>query len=299
MKRSTGEVVEKWIKIKYDYMPKYCKTCMIQGHDEPQCYVKHLKLHLARQNSDTREGDTGKKNLWQKELTEELETDANNDGNHIKGKEGHGRILEGEFEEDKFLEGKQYKGWRSKKKINQVWNKVRIITTNKFEALNGKEETDNLEQQHREISEGTKITTKQWVEDTFSVPSKTTHEEKDIEEAGNTNSNVEKVMNQREETSPNMGNQEARSDNSQRGIHTKLVDRKEEGIHTPTGLQLVHIQIDAALREVLEEQIKNIHDLDEEMKENIQQISRAGDLSEENTVQKGKEELSIIDIFRI
>ncbi|KAG5592651.1 hypothetical protein H5410_043165 [Solanum commersonii] len=148
------------------------------------------------QNSNTKEGDTGKKNFRQKELTEELETDANNDENHIKGKEGHGRVLEGEFEEDRFLEGKQYKEGPSKKKINQVWNRVRIITTNKFEALNGKEETDNLEQQHREISEGTKITTKQWVEDTFSVPSKTAHEEKDIEEAGNTTSNVEKVMNQ-------------------------------------------------------------------------------------------------------
>ncbi|KAK6777948.1 hypothetical protein RDI58_024666 [Solanum bulbocastanum] len=252
---------------------------MIQGHDEPQCYVEHPELHPARQNSDTREGDTGKTKLRQKELTEELETDANNDENHIKGKEGHGRILEGQFEEDRFLEGKQYKGGQSKKKINQVWNKVGIITTNKFEALNGKEETDNLEQQHQEISEGTKITTKQWVKDT-SVPSKTAHEEKDIEEAGNTNSNVEKVMNQREENSPNMGNQEATSDNSQRGIHTELVDKKEEGRHTPTGLQLVPVQIASALREVSEEKIKNMHDLDEdeEMEENIQQISRAGDL---------------------
>lgn len=34
IKQKGGEVVEKWIKIKYDYVPKYCKTCIIQGHDE-------------------------------------------------------------------------------------------------------------------------------------------------------------------------------------------------------------------------------------------------------------------------
>ncbi|KAG5587094.1 hypothetical protein H5410_047528 [Solanum commersonii] len=38
MRRFNGEVMEKWVKIKYDYVPKYCKTCMIQGHDEQQCY---------------------------------------------------------------------------------------------------------------------------------------------------------------------------------------------------------------------------------------------------------------------
>ena len=41
LKRSNGEIVEKWVKIKYDYMQKYCKTYMIQGHDEEKCYVKH------------------------------------------------------------------------------------------------------------------------------------------------------------------------------------------------------------------------------------------------------------------
>lgn len=29
-----GDVMKKWIHIKYDYIPKYCKICMIQGHDE-------------------------------------------------------------------------------------------------------------------------------------------------------------------------------------------------------------------------------------------------------------------------
>ncbi|KAG5629064.1 hypothetical protein H5410_000781 [Solanum commersonii] len=40
------EVSEKWIKIKYDYVPKYCETCMIQGHNEEQYVVVHPELYL-------------------------------------------------------------------------------------------------------------------------------------------------------------------------------------------------------------------------------------------------------------
>lgn len=45
MKRKDGEMVEKWTKINYDYVPKYCKTCMIQGHNEEQCHVEHPELY--------------------------------------------------------------------------------------------------------------------------------------------------------------------------------------------------------------------------------------------------------------
>lgn len=32
VKKGNEEVLDKWIPIKYDYLPKYCTTCMIQGH---------------------------------------------------------------------------------------------------------------------------------------------------------------------------------------------------------------------------------------------------------------------------
>lgn len=32
IKKVNGEVDEKLVKIKYDYAPKYYRTCMIQGH---------------------------------------------------------------------------------------------------------------------------------------------------------------------------------------------------------------------------------------------------------------------------
>lgn len=46
-----GDVLKKWIQIKYDYVPKYCKTCLIQGHDENQCYVKNLELFKKKKGN--------------------------------------------------------------------------------------------------------------------------------------------------------------------------------------------------------------------------------------------------------
>ncbi|OIS97070.1 hypothetical protein A4A49_00208 [Nicotiana attenuata] len=40
-----GPKESKWIKIKYNYMPKYCNTCKKQGHIELDCGVVHPKLH--------------------------------------------------------------------------------------------------------------------------------------------------------------------------------------------------------------------------------------------------------------
>ncbi|KAG5605256.1 hypothetical protein H5410_026748 [Solanum commersonii] len=45
MRMNNEEIMEKWIKIKYDYVPKYCQTCMIQGHNEEQCFVVHPELY--------------------------------------------------------------------------------------------------------------------------------------------------------------------------------------------------------------------------------------------------------------
>ena len=57
MINQSGEVMEKWIKIRYDYVPKYCKTCMIQGHNEEECYVIHLELY-PKEKTGHKEGQT-------------------------------------------------------------------------------------------------------------------------------------------------------------------------------------------------------------------------------------------------
>lgn len=48
IKKKGRKVIEKWIKIKYDYVPKYCKTCIIQVHDEQQCFMEHSELFQQR-----------------------------------------------------------------------------------------------------------------------------------------------------------------------------------------------------------------------------------------------------------
>lgn len=50
------EVVEKCIKIKYDYVAKYCQTSKIQGHNKEKWYVVHLELHPYKEKSHQQEG---------------------------------------------------------------------------------------------------------------------------------------------------------------------------------------------------------------------------------------------------
>lgn len=53
--KTTGEIVEKWINISYDHLPKYCKTCKLQGHDEQGCYVLHPELYQKKEETDVRQ----------------------------------------------------------------------------------------------------------------------------------------------------------------------------------------------------------------------------------------------------
>ncbi|KAG5594841.1 hypothetical protein H5410_036073 [Solanum commersonii] len=53
--------MRKWINIKYDYVPKYYQTCMIQEHNEQQCYVEEV----TQQRKDTEEDEDMEYNIQQ------------------------------------------------------------------------------------------------------------------------------------------------------------------------------------------------------------------------------------------
>lgn len=36
------------VKIKYDFLPKYCKECKLQGHNDLECRVLHPELRPLR-----------------------------------------------------------------------------------------------------------------------------------------------------------------------------------------------------------------------------------------------------------
>lgn len=38
---ATGETRMEWVKISYNFQPKYCKECRIQGHDMFECWRLH------------------------------------------------------------------------------------------------------------------------------------------------------------------------------------------------------------------------------------------------------------------
>lgn len=61
IKKKTGEVEVKWIQIKYDYLPKYCKKCNLQDHEEKECFVLHPELYDDHKKEDSKV-DIGKKN---------------------------------------------------------------------------------------------------------------------------------------------------------------------------------------------------------------------------------------------
>ncbi|KAK6782071.1 hypothetical protein RDI58_019867 [Solanum bulbocastanum] len=67
IKKPTGEVMEKWVRIRYDYAPKYCKTCIIQGHEEQQCYVEHPELYPKIEKKDHEQNEKRWRNAHSKE----------------------------------------------------------------------------------------------------------------------------------------------------------------------------------------------------------------------------------------
>ncbi|KAG5600699.1 hypothetical protein H5410_032069 [Solanum commersonii] len=60
-KASLGEIISKWINIKYDYMLKYCKTCKLQGHTEMECFVLHPELKVLNDKGENN-GDSQHQN---------------------------------------------------------------------------------------------------------------------------------------------------------------------------------------------------------------------------------------------
>lgn len=53
----TGPEESKWIMIRYDYMPKYYKSCKKQGHKEEECWVINPYLRqFEDQDNDKKNG---------------------------------------------------------------------------------------------------------------------------------------------------------------------------------------------------------------------------------------------------
>lgn len=58
IRKKSGEITDKWIQIKYDYLLKYFHTCKLQGHNEEECFVLYPELF----QEDTKQVDKEKDN---------------------------------------------------------------------------------------------------------------------------------------------------------------------------------------------------------------------------------------------
>lgn len=51
----TRDMKFKWVKVQYNYMPKYCRKCCLQGHDEHNCWTIHLELYDGKSDQEGKE----------------------------------------------------------------------------------------------------------------------------------------------------------------------------------------------------------------------------------------------------
>lgn len=97
IKKKSGEILSKWMQIKYNSFSKYCRTCKLQEHNEDACFVllpklfdggkKDNKLKDDKQNKDM---DKNKKKEGEHNHKKEMDMqklERGNDG--IKGKGLH------------------------------------------------------------------------------------------------------------------------------------------------------------------------------------------------------------------
>ncbi|XP_055825039.1 uncharacterized protein LOC129893512 [Solanum dulcamara] len=67
----SGIIKSKWVRINYDYLPKYCKHCRLQGHEEKECRIlnpelaKHSREDLQKENIEDTTIETQNKEVSQ------------------------------------------------------------------------------------------------------------------------------------------------------------------------------------------------------------------------------------------
>ncbi|KAH0672954.1 hypothetical protein KY290_025238 [Solanum tuberosum] len=129
----TGEVKEKWITIKYDYVPKYCKNCNLQGHNENECFIIHPELYQET------EGTEAYKKEQVRRGDEELPKEDTR-----KAKVGENEVFQEQRRKTYHKGGRQqYKG-----KVEQKWNPIPQVqekgtaTSNKFGVLDNTKEDE-------------------------------------------------------------------------------------------------------------------------------------------------------------
>ncbi|KAH0665726.1 hypothetical protein KY290_027962 [Solanum tuberosum] len=129
VRKRTWEITEKWIAINYDYVPKYCKSCKLQGHNEKECFIIHPELYPKEDEKEVEK-------IEKRESTRgEPKQGESNAFTEQRRKNGNGR---GSFPNKG---GKRAQVWNPK---NNQARDQNIETNNKYEALEEEKDEDEV-----------------------------------------------------------------------------------------------------------------------------------------------------------
>ncbi|XP_059289878.1 uncharacterized protein LOC132043402 [Lycium ferocissimum] len=144
----TGQSKSKWIKLNYDYLPKYCKHCKLQGHGEEEC--RSLHPELQRQfREETKKNETIEVEAQQKK-------ENNRGGWNYKGKKEWMKSRHNKYVRDKSRIIIAEIGKENNKKEDKT-----VETKNAFDVLTKEDE----EQEVVEVEQ--RISTKEWIKNNF------------------------------------------------------------------------------------------------------------------------------------
>ncbi|KAH0723023.1 hypothetical protein KY290_006646 [Solanum tuberosum] len=141
MRKKTGEIKEKWITIKYDHVPKYCKNCKLQGHNETECFLLHLELYPKEEEEEEKYKNNPKEDINTRRVMNNQRVGGDS------ANKGKGQNQEGEFQEQKKKSYPKRGRQHQKGRIEQVWNPRHVQNNdrlvkvdNKFGALDDNQE---------------------------------------------------------------------------------------------------------------------------------------------------------------
>ncbi|XP_070010873.1 uncharacterized protein [Nicotiana sylvestris] len=131
---ANGTTRAEWVRIQYDMLPKYCKHCKLQGHDQFECWRIHPELYVEKDKY--KQADTTKKQ------------DIGNSQPIMMLSSGK---IVGNVNVTTKEQWKEVKDNRVRNVVNQntslTNNEMKMTPTKQFEKNKNKEGTSNIERQ--------------------------------------------------------------------------------------------------------------------------------------------------------
>ncbi|KAG5585127.1 hypothetical protein H5410_045561 [Solanum commersonii] len=116
VRKKTGEVVEKWVAIKYDYVPKYCKTCKLQGHNEKECFIIHPELYPKEEKERDKKEELERRSKGKENMVENKGEIKQGENNNLK-EQSRMKFEEGDRYHNKG--GRREQKWRKEKSVKE------------------------------------------------------------------------------------------------------------------------------------------------------------------------------------